>query len=251
MICVVALVLTGCRKTITEPDLAGSLVGFVYTFDEYASLLEDHSNVRVTAVGSGQFSTHSDKLGRFEFKDLPAGTYELIFEKAGFGTLNQFGIQHLGGKPTTLGMSFGTSTNGSAFFIYQMPTIQIAGFSVDKDTLTADLVFSTPPPHYLAFQIYYSGIDGFDVSEAEFVNLLFLERKNNVYKGRLYDLESHFENGEKIYFRVRELNRREAIVLYNNKVVLGIDYFNDLTTNAIIYPNIGNDSEQYSFVLQE
>jgi hypothetical protein len=251
IVTVLALIATGCKNTITQPDLTGSLVGFVYTFDEYANLQDDHSKVIVTALGMDHFSTRTDKNGRFEFKDLPAGTYELNFEKEGFGTLKQFGIQHLGGKPTILGMSFDQSINGSAFFIYRMPTIEIANLSIEKDTLTAELVFSTATPEFHTLQVYYSNKETFETSEAQLVNLVFLEKKNNLYKGKIYNTELHFTMGEKVYFRACELNRRSGITLYYNKIIAGIDYYNDLTTNAIIYPNIGNESEQYSFVLQK
>jgi hypothetical protein len=247
----VFLSVTGCKNTITEPELKGSLVGFVFTFDEYANPFEDHSDVKVTALGNDQFSTFTDQKGRFEFLDLPAGTYELHFEKDGFGILKQFGIQHLGGKPTTLGLSFDPSRSGSAFFIYEMPTIKIADLSVEKDTLSANLVFSTPAPDYLTFLVYYSINEGFETSEAQLVNQVFLEKKNNLYKGKIYDTENYFGNGVKVYFRACELNRRLAIEWYLNKYLTGIDNYNDLITNVIVYPNLGNESEQYSFILQK
>jgi hypothetical protein len=240
-----------CNKDELLPALKGSLVGYVYTFDEFASLLDDHSNVKVTALGLDHFSTRTDKNGRFEFKDLPASTYELQFEKDGFGTLKQFGIQHLGGKPTTLGLNFDPSLNGSAFFIYRMPTAEIVNLSVDKDTLTTNLAFSTAAPDYLSSLLYFSKNEGFETAEAQFVSQVFLEKKNNLYKGRIYDIGSHFVNGEKVYFRVCELNRRSAITLYVTRIIVGIDYYNDLTSNEIIYPNLGNESEQYSFFFQE
>lgn len=243
--------MTGCQNTVIQPELTGRLVGYVFTFGEYASLLEDHSQVKVTTLGIVQYSTYTDRKGRFEFKGLPAGTYDLQFEKDGFGTLKQFGIQHLGGKPTTLGLSFDPAGNGSAFFIYQMPTIKIADLSVDKDTLSADLVFSTLAPNYLTFLVYYSINEGFETSEAQLVNEVFLEKKNNLYKGKIYDIADHFENGAKVYFRASELNRRQAIEVYLGDYVIGIDDYNDLSTNAIIYPNLGNESEQYSFILQK
>jgi hypothetical protein len=244
-------VFTSCNKDELLPALNGSLVGYVYTFDEYANLLDDHSNVIVTALGLDHFSTRTDKNGRFEFKDLPAGTYELHFEKDGFGTLKQFGIQHLGGKPTTLGLSFDPSLNGSAFFIYRMPTTEITNLSIDKDTLTAELIFPGTAPDYISFLIYYSDQQGFQTSEAQVVSLVFLEKKNNLYKGKMYNSESLFMEGEKVYFRACELNRRGAITLYFSRVIGGIDYYNELTTNTIIYPNLGNESEQYSFVFEK
>ncbi len=241
----------GCRNTVTQPDLDGSLVGFVYTFDEFANLLEDHSKVKVTAIGFDEFSTHTDTEGRFEFKNLPAGTYELQFAREGFGTLKQFGIKHLGGKPTVLGMSFDPSVNSEAFFIYRMPTTEIVNLSVEKDTITAILNFPGEEPGYAYLQVYFSTVTGFEMSDAGYVIPVYLAPQNDVYKGRIYDIRSHFQKGEEVYFIACELYRRSAITLFLTRVVGGIDSYFDFSTNTTIYPNLGNESAQYSFVLQE
>src|SRR5512133_2002246 len=85
------MILSSCTKTEIIPDLKGSLVGYVYTFDEFAksSVPEDNSGVTVTAFGMKKYQALSDKNGRFEFSKLPAGTYELQFQKKGYGTLMQ------------------------------------------------------------------------------------------------------------------------------------------------------------------
>lgn len=182
-----------CTKDELLPDLKGSLVGYVYTFDEFANLMDDHSNVQVTALGLDHFSTRTDKNERFEFKELPAGTYELHFEKEGFSTLKQFGIQHLGGKPTTLGMSFDPSTNSQAFFIYQIPATEIVNLSVEKDTMTAVLNFSANAPEYITLQVYCSNIEGFATPDANLITAVFLTPQNDVYKGRIYEIQSHLD----------------------------------------------------------
>jgi hypothetical protein len=123
-----------CTKTVTVPDLEGSLVGFVFTYDEYGNLLENHDNVLITTLGTGNYTTKSDKNGRFEFKGLPAGTYDIELEKEGFGTMKQFGIQHLGGKPTLVNQSEYDYIM-SAFSLIQTPTSSINNLSLINDTI--------------------------------------------------------------------------------------------------------------------
>jgi len=252
LVILVSLVILGCKDTITQPDLTGSLVGFVYTFDEFASLLDDHSQVLVTAVGSDHFSTRTDKKGRFEFKDLPAGTYELNFEKAGFGSLKQFGIQHLGGKPTTLGLHFDGSTNSSAFFIYQMPTTEIIILSVENDTLTGTFSFTgNTIPDYVTLRVYYSGVENFETSDAQLVTSSYLFKKNGEFKGSIYDLSSKFNPGEEVFIKACVLYRKEAITDFVFRIIIGIDSYFDYPGNTTIYPNLGNESSQFSFIYQE
>jgi hypothetical protein len=245
------VVFISCNKDEMLPDLKGSLVGYVYTFDEFASLLDDHSNVLVTALGLDHFSTWTDKNGRFEFKDLPAGTYELNIEKEGFGTMKQFGIQHLGGQPTILGLRLDGSTNSEAFFIYQMPTTEIISLSVEKNTLTGVFSFAENGHDYVPLQVYCSNVKDFDISDAQLVSGPYVNLINGEYKGRIYNLETKFQPGEEVFYKARILYTRGAITDFVNRIVVGIDTYFDYSINTTIYPNIGDESAQYSFIYQE
>ena len=248
---VISIISLSCTKEELLPNLEGSLVGYVYTFDEFAGLLDDHSNVQVTALGLDHFSTRTDKNGRFEFKDLPAGTYELTIEKEGFGTMKQFGIQHLGGQPTTLGLSFNSSTNSGAFFIYQLVTTEIISLSVEKDTLTGVFSFAENWPDHVPLQVYCSNVKDFDISDAQLVSGPYVNLMNGEYKGRIYNLETKFHPGEEVFFKARILYTRGAITDFVNRIVVGIDSYFDYSTNTTIYPNIGDESAQFSFIYQE
>jgi hypothetical protein len=249
---VIALVLSipflSCNKEELLPDLEGSLVGYVYTFDEFATLLDDNSNVKVSARGLDYFSTRTDKNGRFEFKSLPAGTYELSLEKEGFGTMKQFGIQHLGGQPTTLGLRMDGSTNSSAFFIYQLPTTEIISLSVETDTLTGVFSFTDIWPDHVPLQVYCSNVKDFDISDAQLLTGSYVNLMNGEYKGRIYNLDTKFLPGEEVFFKARILYTRGAITDFINRIVVGIDTYFDYSTNTTIYPNIGDESAQYSFI---
>jgi hypothetical protein len=236
----------GCRNTVTQPDLTGSLVGYVYTFDEYAQLLDDHSNVLITAVGLKPSETHTDNTGRFEFKDLPAGTYELHIEKEGFGTMKQFGIKHLGGKPTVLGLSFLYDYDG-AFFIYQMPTSEIQNLSIENDTLTASFTFTGTAPDHMSVQLYFSTEPDFTITEGLLSRNVYLILKKGQYTGPVYSQYLPF-NGMKVYFKACILNRSFYVIDFGNRAVRGIDTYYDYTDQTTIYPNIGDVSAEYSTV---
>ena len=245
------VVFFSCAKDELLPDLKGSLVGYVYTFDEYANQLDDHSNVKITALGLDHFSTRTNKNGRFEFKDLPAGTYELTIEKEGFGTMKQFGIQHLGGQPTTLGLRLDGSTNSEAFFIYQMVTTEIISLSVEKDTLTGVFSFPGFQPENIPLQVYCSRVEGFVISDAQLFTSAFLYRINGDYKGAVYNLETKFLPGEEVFFKACILYRKGGITDFVNRTVFGIHNYFDFSTNTTLYPNSGDESTQYSFIYQE
>lgn len=238
-----------CKEDIFLPDLEGSLVGYVFTFDEYANLLEDHSGVKVSALGVARvFETHPDAAGRFEFKNLPAGTYELHFEKQGFGMLKHFGVQHLGGKPTTLYLDFSGSSNSAAFFIYQMPTSQIVNLSFENDTLTGTFTFSGAQPESLGLRIYLSGEPDFALEEATTTFNGRLYKLNGNYSSPFYTSELPFAPGQLVYYRARVYNTAGSIYVFSDRLVVGIDTYFDFENNETIYPNLGDESELYSFI---
>ena len=250
-ICLVCGLLS-CKEENLIPDLEGSLVGYIFTFDEFANSLSDHSGVLVTAYGKAIIvQTRTDITGRFEFRHLPAGTYELHMEKPGYGTMKQFGIQHLGGKPTVLGLNFSPSTNCSAFFMYQLPTTQIENLSLRNDTLSGDFVFTGNEPEILYLLVYLSDEPSFTHDQTKEVVKLWMMKLDGKYRGPLYSKYLHFQAGETVYYRAAALALGGIPVTNLNRIIVGIDSYYDYERNYTVYPNTGDESEQFSFVFPE
>jgi hypothetical protein len=242
------LILTfSCTKDVVVPNLEGSLVGFVLLHDEYGNLLENHDNVLVTALGTGQFTTETDTKGRFEFKGLPAGTYEIDMEKEGFGTMKQFGVQHLGGNPTLLGQdAYGYSLY--AFFMFQTPTSSITSLSIENDTITATPDFNGYDISAFNFNlvVYFSGTENFDPKDAEFIIKPYMISYQGVYKGVLDGLEKRFGSGRKLAYKASILISGYGSI---PSTVYPIDSYFDYSLNKIVYPNLGPVSNEYSYVV--
>ena len=243
--------LFSCTKEALVPDLEGSLTGYVYTFDEFANMLPDRSGVLVAARGLKGYVTFTDQNGRFEFRNLPTGTYQLKFSKEGFGTLIQEGIKHLGGTPTTLGLSFAGSVNSSAFFIYQIPETEISDLRIENDTLRAEFRFFAPEPDRMNMLLYLSDKQGFTSDQARQAIFVYLRKKSGYYKGSMNYSQIAFGKGEKIYCRACILNRKNAVTEFGNRIVAAIDSYYDYDTYKTVYPNIGDESEEFSFINPE
>ncbi|MGD0756223.1 MAG: carboxypeptidase-like regulatory domain-containing protein [Bacteroidales bacterium] len=256
-----SLILKNCKKDEFLPDLKGSLVGYVYTFDEFSHVLSDHSGVLIIAIGKYKiYRTFSDKNGRFEFENLPAGTYELNFAKPGFGTLRQFNIQHLGGEPTVLNMVFDHSINGSAFFLYQLPATEITYLNIVNDTIYCRCSLTAMEHEFIYIQLFISLQENFDTQTAELIlTNLGLVKKGDLFYGQLYyltPLERHpglpFKPGEEIYFKAcASPFYGSGITLFNHWYLFGIDSYFDYENNRIVYPALGKESAQYSYTMPE
>jgi hypothetical protein len=206
---IIACLLPGCKNTVCEPDLTGSLIGYVYTFDEFGGILNDHSNILVTVLGAGASSANTDKNGRFEFKGLRAGTYEMNFEKPGFGSMKLFGVRHLGGTLTIPGSTNASMEDGfrKAIFLYKLPTTRIVNLTISGDSIYADFTFVQPQPVKLSIMCYFSDHPDFDKSEAQFSSLYNLENKNGVFAGDIdYDVLKQFvrppfQTGNTVFYK--------------------------------------------------
>lgn len=244
---IILLTVSSCEKDNLLPGLDGSLVGYVYTFDEFANRLASHSDVEVTAHGLKKCTTYTDQKGRFEFSKLPAGTYELEFSKKGFGTLKQPGIKHLGGMPTTLGLSFSSAVNCSAFFLYQIPETKIVTMSIANNEIYAAFDFKTDPPERMSLSVIFSDVSGFDRTNAKGSVSCHLTRTGGDFIGTVNYSSLGFLPGQEIFFRACIFNRNSAITDYGNRVIAGIYSYFDYSTYKTVYPALGDESAEFSF----
>jgi hypothetical protein len=246
-------VLLGCTKNEFIPDLKGSLVGYVYCLDEFSKPLNDNSQVTILAPGKNEvFRTVSDKNGRFEFENLPAGTYELHFVKPGFGTLKQYGIKHLGGEPTVLNLNFDYLTTSSAYFLFELPTTEVTYMKIENAMTYCECSFTKPVPEAIGLKIYFSLEENFDVQSAPFIiQSQRLAKEGAGFRSMQY-YGLPFKPGEKVYFRASSCpHNLSGIYLFDKWYVYGISSYFDYENNRMVYPALGKISAQYSFIVPE
>ncbi len=249
IIFLVSFLSSSCVKEILVPDLKGSLVGFVYTFDEFAKRLEDRSDVQVIARGLKIYVTFTDRNGRFEFEDLPNGTYDLGFYKPGFGAMYYPGVKHLGGTPTTLGLSFSWAATSEAFFLYEIPKTEIIDLKVENDSIYARFRFFAPEPDYMRLFIYLCDKNGFTVEEAGGTMLTSLRREASGYRGLFNYANVAFPKGTEVFCKACILNRASSTTDFNGRIFGPIDSYYDYALNKTVYPNMGDESAQFSFIV--
>lgn len=95
----ILLLFTGCEKSeVVQLDLKGTLKGIYTTVDEFGNQNNDNENIVIKLDGSEPLiSAITNSAGQFEIKDIPAGTYNLIISKEGYGEYQIQGVQIIGG----------------------------------------------------------------------------------------------------------------------------------------------------------
>ncbi|MCK5135350.1 MAG: carboxypeptidase regulatory-like domain-containing protein [Bacteroidales bacterium] len=241
----------GCSKDDYLPGLTGNMIGYIYTFDEFGSLLGDRSHVKITALGMDEsYSTHSNSKGRFVLEDIPTGTYELHFEKEGFGVLKQFGVQHLGGKPTIL---LNNRSEEQAYILYEMPATIIDHLNIVNDSISCEFTFAIAnPPSSFLLKAYFSSSDNFTRQNAAYIENVRIWQTDGKYWGKFYFNETPFSPGETVYYKACRFTANSVFrPPMQNWNVVGVDTYFDYELNETIYPNLGDESDEYSFIFPE
>lgn len=91
--------LLGCSTT--EEPISGNIVGFISLTNKDGVIEPDRSGVQAKLTDLN-VSVVSNNQGRMEMANIPLGTYDIIFEKEGYGTFKIFDYQFLGGNVPAL-----------------------------------------------------------------------------------------------------------------------------------------------------
>jgi hypothetical protein len=247
-----AAIFPSCTKEELAPGLEGNMVGYAYTFDEFATLLNDHSGITVTTEGPNKYMAVTDSEGRYEFQRLPTGTYNLRFEKPGFGTMKWYGIKHLGGSATIIGFTFGYNGSRNVIYVYKFPKTKITELSVVNDSLYAKFDLNENEPSGMKLNIYFSENPGFDIGNARQMVTKTLFPVKGRYGCRLNQATFNppLPKGTEIFYRACIFNTASGVKIpsMGNLSVSGSSTYVDYYLNKTVYPGQGDPSEEYSFI---
>jgi hypothetical protein len=236
------------EKDEFKPYLEGDIIGYAYCFDEYGNEPEDFSGIKVYTEPDRKYSTVTDEDGRYVLKNVINGTYNLSFEKQGFGTMKLRSVQHLGGKPTVLHYLY----RDEAPFLYENITTQITNLEYSNDSIKAGVAFSGQyKPDRLNLRLFFSTEENFDIGSAMAVKNIPIFEFYDMYWRSIFSVTSDlpFGPGETVYYKACIYTTTSAIMLYNYYYISGIDTYYDSETNTTIYPNLSDKSDEFSFTM--
>ncbi|MBD2768782.1 carboxypeptidase regulatory-like domain-containing protein [Hymenobacter sp. BT664] len=143
-----ALLLAGCKGKDGDPGpagpsgtgLSGNITGFVNSVDENGVQLSK-TGVLVTLDGvTPAITATSDADGRFTLSNVRAGTYNIVYSRAGYGTFRRIGVGHVGGDQATF---LGTSTMSQ---VSTQTITSLTNGSSNMITVYLNLTVASPVP---------------------------------------------------------------------------------------------------------
>lgn len=125
----------------TEAE-TGSISGALTLFDEGPTPLSSSAGAKISLEGTAPLiHTFSDQFGRFELRNVPFGTYVVVYEKEGFGA-----YKYLGGEEERfVHLSEVVNTKIPHINLSEKSTTQIQDFMIEKVLGGYHLIITAKP----------------------------------------------------------------------------------------------------------
>ncbi len=230
IISIVLIFFSACEKNGNNCP-KGDMIGFVELLDGSGNEIVDKSGVKVSLENTS-YSAITDKNGRYEFRDIQAGTYFITYTKEGFGTYKRYNCQFVGGRIPDL---------VNETILYEFSSVEI--LNIEMNVEGDRIIISGEITESRLFSLQSFINDSADVSNTHYD---YTSDRFSYYSSIFpyssfnfsYDLNFiTYQSGDEIF-----------IVLYSSN---GKDSgYYDYETGMHIYPTLTKTSEILSFTLE-
>lgn len=177
----------------------GNIIGFANAFTEAAALLPSFEGTSVLLEGNGLSKTVSTNAeGKYEFTDIPVGTYNFTFTRTGFGTRRIFGKPHAGGSNITVNNAMQLVANPSLNIT--SVTLTPSGNNINGSGTTSGMMIPGTTNIFVVAFISTSNT----VSNTNYMlaTSSFLGGTNTNFTSTFLNVAQNFPAGTQLYFRV-------------------------------------------------
>jgi hypothetical protein len=175
-------------------------------------------------------SANTNKDGRFELANVPAGTYNLMYNKTGYGSYKRFSYQFIGGNVPAL-------LNETT--LYEQPSIEIQSLDISFNDNRIDIIGEITETNRFTVQTFFN-----DSSNVSNVNYDFASAIYNYSGGTygqfsqsIYLNETPYNIGDKVYLVIYFINPYEEWGYYDYENETGV-YTSSKKASSVIYLNL-------------
>jgi hypothetical protein len=236
----ILLLFSGCtKKEFQSLNFNGDLTGKINTYTEYNAIIKDNANILVTLEGSDPLITGlTDTSGTYIIKDIPLGTYNLIFSKDGYGTLKYEDFEFIGSDKPRVYSSFMDRKSTTKINNY---TLAISGTTL---TISGSISHHYPKSVEHGYPYYWPGI------------IVYLARSANVsYTNNVYTISLNSDQNNDTTFNYETYLPSIAFphgsqlyaIIYGQNNMSYYEY--DYVTGYYSDPCLGTPSEVKSIIV--
>lgn len=203
----ILLFLIGCNKNEDNVFLEGNIIGFVNLVNETGSEVEDKSGVNVSIEGLNT-SANTNENGRFELSNVPAGTYNIIYNKKGYGSYKRFSFQFIGGNIPA--MLYETT-------LYEQPKIEIQSLDISFTDNVITIAGKITETNHFTVRTFINDSsnvsnENYDYASARYSysGWTFTQFSQSIYLS-----ETPFYPGDKVYLVIYFINPNEEWGYYD------------------------------------
>lgn len=202
------LLLLGCNKNEENIFLKGKIVGFVNLVNEAGEEIENKSGVNVLIEGL-EISANTNENGRYELTNVPAGTYNIIYNMTSYGSYKRFGYQFIGGNlPAFLDETA----------LFEQPGVEIQSLDISFNDNMITISGTISETNQYAVQIFMN--DSTNVSNLQYDYTTY----KSSYSGSKYTqlsqsiflTETPYSFGDKVYIVIYFINAFEELGYFDN-----------------------------------
>lgn len=238
LVATIIVLVSGCSNNSSSVATSkGTLTGFVQLYNSMDSVMATSGGVTVNVEGTN-LSAVTDSTGRWSIDGVSPGSVTIIYQKQGFGMVQQQGVQFAGG---------GTDFLPTVYLVQPLTVaVSLNPLTSVTDTDGLDVYYSY---NYLDIYGDYgvigiialgsnSDVSAADPTKNQYTQIIrYVGEINKIYKQDLY--ASGFHSGETVYLSAN------ALYLYNagggESEENYSSYFDD-ATGGTIYTSLGPPS---------
>ena len=188
-----------CNKEETI-NLSGDITGFVDIINEQGEVVEDKSGIEI-AIENTSCSAVTDEIGKYEIKDVPAGTYNILYTADSCGVDKYLTFQHVGG-------------NISAFIdkqkLYKIPTYDPDTIKVNyyNGLVEITVEFKYPSQEYYA-RFYFSNSPDVSIENYQYYSFVSTDGNNGYISAKYggFDIDyTDLDEDLPIYYVIYQFN---------------------------------------------
>jgi hypothetical protein len=221
---------SACKKEESptpNPVTTANIIGSVVLYTEGAGngpVAVDKSGMTVRIEGgTSAMSTTTDMNGEYILSDVPFGTYNVIFEKSGFGTYKEINVEHINTGSSTVITKSAT--------LSELSTTTVTDITATINLGSVVLMIDTDPPGFSSniryIRYFLSASSGVSNEDYSYVSEGFTSQTNpkEVTISQSDLLQANFSSGDTVFVKAYGDSH------YSNE-------YEDPSTNLTVFPNL-------------